>query len=335
MRKLPLIITFLLCFYNASCSVGFSEAQQKDSEQSVKFTLCCWNAQTFFDSETDGTEYTDFKNLSKWSREKYIARLGKLCNVMTAINPDVMVLEEIENRAVVQDIVNQLAGNAWSKKNNWHYAAFAKNEGAAIGCAVFSRFPIDSVKVHNLDIRTQLKEQPQSRPIMQVGVEIDGRAVEVFVNHWKSKTGGQEETEIWRDWQEVVCQREISNLRLNSEKWACVLCGDFNRDIMDFIQSVAVDKNIIFRGTDGIETVNSTWLNSSGNLVSGNGSYFYKGEWERIDNIFTAGNISVSSFCVKKDGDWVEKDGMPYGYSIYSGEGYSDHLPLFAILSLN
>jgi len=322
---------------NSSKDNGSSDSTTASSN--AKFTLACWNAQTFFDAEVDGTEYADYKNLSKWSREKYMARLGRLCQVMTTLNPDVMVLEEIENAAVVQDIANQLMGNTWSKKNNWSYATFAKNEGAAIGCAIFSKFPLTGAKVHVLDIRTQVESQPESRPMLQVSIDVDGRQVEVFVNHWKSKSGGKEETEIWRDWQELVCEREVAKVCGGSCSWACVVCGDFNRDAVDFVYEAGSSAggkkgNILFRGMDGTFRLFSPWFTVSGALIGGVGSYYYQNNWERIDNIFICGNITVSNFGSRREGDWADSNGIPNSFKLFSGEGYSDHLPLMCTLTL-
>lgn len=328
--KKYVIVFFTFVFFSWGCSVRM-EAKGGDGE---KVTLASWNGETFFDGELDGDEYPDFKDYSKWSRDKYQVRLGRLCQVMTTLNPDLMVLEEIENEGVVQDIANHLAGKAWSKKNNWSYATFAKNEGASIGCAVFSRFPIKRVKTHSLDIQTQNEEQPETRPILQVSVAVGGKELEVFANHWKSKSGGQEETELWRDWQELVCARELRKAYVEEGK-PCVLCGDFNRDAADFIcdfSSFGLGGNTLFRGAEGTQKVFSPWFTSSGSYAGETGSYFYKGEWERIDHIFTTENIKASGFTAKTEGDWADAKGVPKGYKIFTGEGYSDHLPVMCVL---
>ena len=295
------------------------------------FTLVCWNVQTFFDAVTTGTEYKDFKNSERWNKEKYAKRLNKLCEVMTSLNPDIFVMEEIENDEVVQDIANTLAGGSWDNKKNWQYACFAKESGSAIGCAVFSRYEIVSLKTHSLDIQTQGEAQPSSRPLMQVTVCIGDREVELFVNHWKSKSGGEEETEIWRDWQELVlCE--------TAEAYdSVVMCGDFNRSAEDFITAPeATEKfNTVLRGTDSLLNVYSPWFRSDGKLADETGSYFYSGEWERIDNIFVLGNASITSFSAITDSPLADEDGIPVSYKIYTGEGCSDHLPLKCVISVS
>ena len=57
-------------------------------EKKSRVSIACWNVQTFFDAVSDGNEYTDFKNSSKWTKEKYVKRLSKLCEVMTMLNSD-------------------------------------------------------------------------------------------------------------------------------------------------------------------------------------------------------------------------------------------------------
>lgn len=338
MRKFYILMAFAMSVF-AGCSMQNSGGTSVKNKNPSRINFVCWNTQTFFDAETEGTEYSDFKNSSKWGRDKYLMRLSRLCQVMTTLNPDIMVLEEIENAAVVQDIANQLAGNAWSKKNNWNYATFAKNDGAAIGCAVFSKYPLENLRVHNLDVRTQEDEQPQSRPLMQVDVDVDDKILTIFVNHWKSKSGGERETEIWRDWQELVCEREIEK-SINEKGNSCfVCCGDFNRDAKDFVCNfISGDQgevgNTIFRGAEGEVRLYSPWFNSAGTYSREIGSYYYQGEWERIDNIFAGAQVSIAGFMPKTEGEWAEEKGIPNNFKIFSGEGYSDHLPLMCALIL-
>lgn len=319
---------FPLCFLILSCSVASFE--KENSRNTEGFTLATWNVQTFFDSEFEGTEYSDFQNLSKWSKDKYMSRLSRLCEVMSSINADVFVLEEIENVAVVQDIANQMTDGAWSKENGWSYACFSKISGSAIGCAVFSRLELKDMKIHTTDIQVQNQRQPSARPLIQVTLSLDGKDLELFVNHWKSKSGGEVKTEIWRDWQEMVLANRLKEMLAGKSDASYVLCGDFNRDIKDFVKD---GNKVLLRGSNSIVHVISPWLNSSGNSAFDTGSYYYDGAWEKIDHIFSAGRITVSAFRPRTDGVWCSAGGVPNAYKLYSGEGYSDHLPLMCVIS--
>ena len=346
MKKLIILLP-LICLLSACNNeltpksvTGKRETDESfvSSDSSAKVTLACWNTQTFFDAVTEGTEYKDFQSHDKWNKEKYTKRLSSLCEIMTLISPDIMVLEEIENEAVIQDIANQLAGGSWDKKKNWQYVCFAKEPGSAIGCAVFSRYELFGLKVHSMDIRAYKEKQPSSRPLIQVSLRVADRELTVFVNHWKSKSGGEEETEIWRDWQEAVLADTISKYCKSAEEDACfVVCGDFNRSAEDFVISPdgKCGTNTVFRSEDYSQIcVYSPWLDKNGRCQEGSGSYCYNDKWERIDNIFVGKSSDISRFQAVSIPPLVDNDGKPDAYKIYNDSGYSDHLPLKCVLVL-
>ena len=338
-------VFFLTVFLIFSCKGNLSPSQSfgKDGSLSEEelpagsgnLTFCCWNAQTFFDAVCDGTEYTDFQRSEKWTKDKYSKRLDSLCEVMTTINPDIMVLEEIENEAVVQDISNRLTSGAWDKNKGWQYACFAKANGTAIGCAVFSRLELSSLKVHALTINVHEESQPSERPLMEVCVHAGDKDFKLFVCHWKSKTGGAAETEIWRDWQESLLAGQLYKCRDSGK--SAVICGDFNRSAEDFIvlPRKKDGANIMLRGTDE-KSVNvyCPWISADGRVKKDSGSYVYNDTWERIDNIFSFGDIKISRFQTVTIPPVADEDGKPIPYKMYTETGYSDHLPLKCVLTL-
>lgn len=350
---------FLFCFlgliiwifYLGGCSIS-NDSTICDSGFSCEVKMVCWNVQTFFDAKIDGNEYSEFKKEESWNSGKYRQRLERLCEVMNSLNADIFVFEEIESLGVVQDISNFLTNGSWLNSKKWNYACFSRNCGSAIGCAVFSRFPIKELTVHNVDVRIYANEQPSSRPIMQVCLEIDKKDLVLFVNHWKSKSGGEVETEIWRDWQEALLGERLVRDFSFSGKNAYILCGDFNRSAEDFVcdfegafieseiggKFECADANVVLRtfgqGKSEFVCVYSPWFGKSGGFKTEKGSYFYKGSWERIDNIFSFGSLKISGFMVESEGNLAKEDGSPFRYSVYNGEGYSDHFPLVCSLLL-
>ena len=62
------------------------------------------------------------------------------------------------------------------------------------------------------------------------------------------------------------------------------------------------------------------------------GSYFFNNKWERIYNIFSYGNIKISGFSPKVSEVWATSNGIPKKFTIHSGNGHSDHLPIMCTL---
>ncbi|MCR5252941.1 MAG: endonuclease/exonuclease/phosphatase family protein [Treponema sp.] len=329
----------LSCFLMFSCGLGECDSESRINRKNSSFSIVNWNVQTFFDGHTEGTEYKDFKSAGKWSNDKYYTRLTRLCEVLSTLNADFYVLEEIENENIIHDISNQFAGKSWNSASNWTYSCFAKEKDSSIGCAVLSKFPLFGVKTHSIDIRTQKSAQPSVRPLIEVCADINGREVTLFVNHWKSKSGGEETSKIWRDWQEAVLAQRIAELKARGG--TSIICGDFNRNADEFILDFSTSENTLLRyiniktGNKEVVKVHSPWFNSDGTYVSQTGSYYYKDNWERIDHIFCTGNARISTFGPRAQNPWANENKTPFYYKIYSGTGYSDHLPVMANVILH
>lgn len=304
---------FLICVLFCSCASG-------QQEETSEISILNWNLETFFDAQTDGTEYTEFKGAkSKWSQAKYEARLKRLADTLKTIDADVVVMEELEKKEQLYDIFNMLSGS-FDLAKSYKYGSFATSPGAAIGCAVISRFPLANIQAHEIHIEGE-EQMPSMRPIMQMDVCVDGKSLALFVNHWKSKSGGAEKSEIWRNAQEENLSRLMK--KALAENGSAIATGDFNRDISEF-QRVDGGGTIRLRGQDAL-LVQSPWFSPD---VGETGSYYYNDHWERIDHFFSCGNASISSFAPQTSGNWADSEGKPRRYTVYNGEGYSDHLPI-------
>jgi endonuclease/exonuclease/phosphatase family metal-dependent hydrolase len=334
--KFKLVCVPVLCFLMLACSgwADFANARSRVS-------LASWNIQTFFDGETSGNEYDEFKGASSsWSRDKYQARLKRLCESIKQFDADVLAFEEIENEAILYDIANELTGLLAPNKL-YGYACFATSPGSSIGCAVFSRFPIEGLTVHSCDERSELGDYvPLMRPLMEVTLSVAKTAprVKLFVAHWKSKSGGEDIATKWQGRQESVLAHRVNQfMRETGNEGVAVACGDFNRDLSEF--SINDDGTVTLTersaGSKESAVVGSGWLlfSESGEDA---GSYFFRDEWEKIDHVFIAGAATLSEFAVLIDGPWVKDSNgrtIPYRYAIGNGSGYSDHLPLRCVVT--
>ncbi|MBQ0050551.1 MAG: endonuclease/exonuclease/phosphatase family protein [Treponema sp.] len=313
----------ITCFFLCSCGEMVScKTESTEKKQCVK--VVNWNLQTFFDGNFDGNEYTEFKNSkSGWSQQKYSQRLERLAQTIKTLDADILIFEELEKEEQLYDISNRLSGT-FNFSKLYQHGYFAKDENSSIGCAVLSRFPLGEAKIHNMDIRSE-KIQPSMRPIIQINAYVEGKTLTLFVNHWKSKSSGAEESDFWRCRQEEILSRVMTEaLKTNS---ALLACGDFNKNIDEFFYKETDGiGNIMLLGTRPL-SVYSPWINQNGEYVEP-GSYYFQNKWERIDHFFAAGKTVLKDFTAETNGEWTNEDKTPFRYTIWNGKGFSDHLPI-------
>lgn len=307
--------------------------------KNTRIKIANWNLQTFFDASPSGNEYSGFTDKDKnWNQEKYLQRLERLCNVIQQIDADIIAFEEIENKGIIYDIINNylLQGR---RDKSYKYAIFAGESNQAFGVALVSRYPILDYSVHQINVVGEKNEQPRMRPIAKALVQIDDKTLSVYVCHWKSKSNGEEESEIWRNYSEMQLARLIS-----TDTNPVFVTGDFNRDLKEFQISSTILSNdfsssIKLRTFDNFSTadvyLNSAWLYRPIESVYKNeGSYFFQGKWEKIDHFMFSREVVLRSFSTVKYAENVTESGTPDRYSVWSGKGFSDHLPLECIIEL-
>lgn len=316
-------VIFLVCaFFLSFCGWGCKK------QKNQCFSIATWNVQTFFDDETCGTEYADFTSKkSPWNEDLYQIRLERIVECFEFINADVLVLQEIENENVMQDIINALPPT-WGYK----FCSFAKDDLGVLGCGVFSKFEIIESKTHQCTIA---KEGPNSaksilRPLVEVPIKIGKNQITLFLCHWKSKKNETLTDEHLRTYQQSLLVSAIDGASKDS---AVIALGDFNQDVTEF--SIKENK-VLLCGINKNIFAYSPWLLFKNENQQG--SYFYKRKWECIDNIFLVNNgknASFLDFSVINSMPFVKEDGTPFRFTVYSGNGYSDHLPIKATISLN
>lgn len=311
-----------------NCSNDFSKKNEKAGSADV--TVFNWNCQTFFDSIKDGNEYSDYQKSKNWNTEKYSQRIEKLCSVIKEADCDIVVLEEIEKEEQLVDITNVMAGT-FNFDALYRYGCFSREENSSIGIGILSRYPLIEVKNHQIDFRSGITDplfkQPSLRPVSEISVACGNKKLKIFANHWKSKASGEKESEIWRKRQENLLATLMENSLKEGNENNLAL-GDFNTDLSEFTKIYGEKKKIadIYLGKNNL-MVKNPWFNEDSTVKDG-GSYFYDGEWEKIDHFFICGKITIEYFSTFQKCGIVTEDGRPFSYKLWNGEGFSDHLPI-------
>ncbi len=325
-----LTICLLILSACDSCSNSFvTYASGKDG-----ISIVTYNTQTFFDAVDDGCEFRQFRgSKTKWSLERYQDRLAKLKEAVELASfklgyedniPDILILQEIESLAVVEDFCKILPLH-----NSYKFAVFFSPEkNAPFSTAILSKFPIVESKEYSLYC-----EEVKLRPLIEARIKLQNNDEEselvIFAVHWKSKSG-KVVSEPIRKMQERQVYQKLTELAESEPNTPFIICGDFNQTQEEFS-----DLQNIANCWDFEEFQEALSFGEQNR-----GSYFYKNKWEAIDHFFYSKNLrdekdlELIHFSVINSSPLVNSKGIPYKYQIYSGRGYSDHLPIGIVLKI-
>ena len=311
-----------------------------DTKFKESVTLVTYNTQTFFDAVEDGTEFKEYKgSKSRWTAQKYKARLERLKNTMFAAGeklsgkkdrlPDIVVLQEVENDRVIEDFCKQLPSG-----ENYPYAVCPpRSEKSAFTTMILSKYPIERYFAHRLYTEQKVSLRPLMEVVLNTGSKDNPRLLTVFAVHWKSKTGGSGSVAV-RALQEAQLIKKIQEHREKNPHIPFVVCGDFNQTLEEFNR---LNEFSVCWDTEGYKEEHESGTQPDG-------SYYFKNSWEKIDHIFYesgAADYDTSETASDAGSAYIEpllffvlyeppliEDGKPVRYNVLTGEGYSDHLPL-------
>lgn len=183
-------------------------------------TLGTFNLLNLFDDYDD--PYHDDEGTPAKPEKQRKAAAGAI----RKLNADVLALQEIENRGILEEFVRTLLPDMGYE----HVVCFESNDLRGIDCAVLSRLPVGPVSSYR-HLRFSDGSGAMTRfrrDLIEVRVEPIGyEAFTVFVVHLKSKAGGGKSTALRKA--ETRQIRVILDRKLREDPAArFVLCGDMN-----------------------------------------------------------------------------------------------------------
>lgn len=302
-------------------------------------SILSYNVQNLFDDVADGGEYHNYNPESgQWGSEMFQNKLNNLAEVIRETDADIVLLFEVENQNCIDSLVR-----FYLPTRGYRFNYCLDQENSNINSAVISRIPVNEVKTHRLELGRSIL-----RNINEVFFEYRGIEFEIILNHWKSKLGGDEETEEKRKLSAQTVRRLIQNNPL-----PVIVAGDLNEDLYEFKKqefrypTALVSKKNLHRipqeernrclvFSENKEEVKGDVLYSIwSELPPEKGSYFYRSEWEKIDHIFVNEPIIDPTQkpnlirCEIPEYDFmVNRNGKPRSFSTKTFTGVSDHFPL-------
>ncbi len=318
--------------------------------QSNDVVLVQWNVENLFDAADDPAQAGDDEftpsSWRSWTEERYHQKLERLAEILHALGADIVCLEEVENRTVLEDLNRKL-----QQQYGRNYAHIVHRDGK-------DHRGMDIALLTNLDVRGQrwIEPVPEQREVLIADLERAGRPLTVFVNHWKSRIEGDDKTTPVREIEAKAVRAAVDEILSRQSNAAIVVAGDLNSNPDDAVVT----------GTAGLVPERARVLDAAGgrllyNLhgelpVDQRGTLYYnKGKkWDAFDNICVSRSLLGSAAA---PGPWSVKPGtytvvrlkqllnevgqpkpfrrvydpvtkkQPYSY------GYSDHLPVMVVLT--
>ena len=307
-----------------------------DAPAKVKFDLMSYNVENIFDTIDDPNKADeDFTPSGKlqWNSAKYYEHLNHTVDAITNKGtnfPAIVGLIEIENGKVLNDLVN----TSYLKGKGYQVVWYEGPDERGIDVAlIYDSKKVTVVGSRPIPVVLESVSDPNTRDILKVTVKVGSEDYHLFVNHWPSRRGGQDESEMHRIKAASVLRKEVDQILSVNPKANIICMGDFNdfpsnKSVHDVLRAgVSNEHSVLFNMMSDFEALKK-------------GTHFYKGEWSPLDQfivsygMFDNKCISANSFEVvtydflyytSKDG--VKSPARAYVGDSYKG-GYSDHLPI-------
>ncbi len=306
-----------------------------------EYYVAFWNVENLFDLEDDpdvelDEEFTP-ESAKQWTAERLQRKLQNLAGVIRKMNggrgPDVLGLCEVENRKVVEMLVQKLA--PLGRKYEIVHQDSPSDRG--IDCALL----FDANVFGLSDARFHFVEAENTRDIVEARLRRNEAELFVFVNHWPSR--GNDE------WQRIkaasVLRKRLDEILAADPQADIVLVGDFNDEpanvsINDHLRSRASKDNLspgaLYNTTAPIRAANSgtiVWDNHwqlfdqiiiSPGLLDAAGYHWKAGSSKRVEfpELFFQPSFPGA----------IRRPSRSYSNDDFHENGFSDHLAVGCVI---
>ncbi|MBO5053563.1 MAG: endonuclease/exonuclease/phosphatase family protein [Muribaculaceae bacterium] len=331
----------LLASLIALLALPVIQAQNKGRRMQVA-GIAFYNLENLFDTIPNNPEGRDLeftpKGSRQWNGTKYWSKISKLARAISSFTskttpngPAIIGVSEIENRSVLEDLVNDAQIKPWNLQIVHHDSPDAR--GVDVGLLYNPRyFKVTNVTNHRL---TEVKFR--TRDQMCVTGLLLGQPISIIVNHWPSRLGGQEQSSPNREAAARLCKHIADSLWNVDPNMGVIIMGDLNDDPQD--KSCAVELGAKRDRKDVAEHgfYNPFWKK----LDEGIGTLAYKSSWNLFDQIILSGNIANApddrwhfyradvlnrDFLQDTQGNRQHYPLRTYASGVWL-DGYSDHFP--------
>lgn len=312
-------------------------------------TIAFYNLENLFDTldtpDKNDFEYTP-EGLKKWDSKKYISKQENMSSVIAQIGADltktapaIIGVSEIENRAVLEDLVKMPA----LKNYNYEIVHYESPDRRGIDVGLLYQPSIFKVtNTRSATLKIEGRDDFFTRDQLVVSGILDGEKIHLIVNHWPSRSGGEKRSTPLRNAAADLTRSLVDSIFATDENAKIIIMGDLNDDpnnesLLKHLKAKKDEKS-----ADKGELFNATYPL----YQKGIGSLAYRDKWNLFDQMIVSYGLlgdDKTSFKLYKtlifDKDFIKEESGSYkGYpkrthagGVYKN-GYSDHFPVYLYL---
>ena len=331
-----------LAFFNCSTAqIEPFEGFENTPKRAIR--VCFYNVENLFDTEDDSL-IIDEEFLPEaekgWDEFRYRTKITQIAKNILALGgnraPAVVGLCEIENRRVLNDLVN----HELLEKQEYVIVHYDSPDARGIDVALLYR-KADLRLLDSRPLRLNNPSDPdwKSRDILQAKFYSHNLKDTLFfwVNHWPSRRGGEEASRPLRLLAANRLKASMDSIQQFGKDQNFIVMGDLNDGVGDasLVDGLGVkDPN----EASGLELVDLMSL-----LRKDLGTHKYRGEWAYLDHLIINQALLHGTYKLGCSGAMVfrahwlleadERYTGSYPFRTYSGPrylgGFSDHLPIY------
>ncbi|MBL7910067.1 MAG: hypothetical protein JNJ41_03285 [Bacteroidia bacterium] len=342
--KIILFVAFV-----ALTSYSYCQKLDKDKKYFVS-AIGFWNVENLYDTLNDQWKNDeDFtpSGTNVWNGPRYRTKIDRLAEVIsqmaTDATPDglaILGLCEIENKSVVQDLVN----SPRLKKRNYQIVHIEGPDTRGVDPSfIYNPSYFKVIKAVSYHIPYVTDTAHKTRDILVVSGSFLGEPLTVLVNHWPSRRGGELKSRPNRNAAAKVARHIMDSVTKADPTAKVTLVGDFNDDPVN----VCI-KEVINTNGDFSKCKDDQYFNPMEPLYNdGTGTLAWQDSWNLFDQVIlnktwfpkkyeTWQYYTVRVFnkaYLKADfGNYKDYPFRTYSGGTYTG-GYSDHFPVFVVIA--
>ncbi|HSO89400.1 MAG TPA: hypothetical protein VLQ91_22800 [Draconibacterium sp.] len=346
--KKAILLTLAILAISILISVIITSFAEGGFNKKRNLTVVFYNVENLFDTKnTPGGNDAEFtpEGKNKWTEDRYKKKLEDISKVLSSVTkkelPEIIGLCEIENLKVLEDLVNtkQLSDG------NYEIEHFESPDYRGIDCALLYR-PNEFKVIKSMPVHVGFVDDPKysTRDILYVKGETKNKEeFHIFVNHWPSRTGGLEQTELKRISVAQLLKSKIDSVQTVNPNANILVMGDMNDEPSNkSLSEVLAAKSPEVKNAALVNLMYPIHANKKG-------SYNYRGTWNMLDNIIVSSGLldNYGFQCVDRQGfvfheKWMEFEDKNNGITpnrTYGGPNYyggvSDHFPVFVNFSMS